>query len=127
MVKGVTGMVSCYKKLWKLLIAKGLAIGIEQNAIDVIRSAEELSKNVLKPFDDLDAPVIGASADNGSMGTFSQEFGGYIAEVIQANNASLVEGIYEAMMMVMQDGGFTMQMDGREFGRVLRENGVAMA
>ena len=109
------------------MIDKGLAIGIEQNAIDVIRSAEELSKNVLKPFDDLGAPVIGASADSGSMGAFSQEFGGYIAEVIQANNASLVEGIYEAMMMVMQDGGFTMQMDGREFGRVLRENGVAMA
>lgn len=109
------------------MIDKGLAIGIEQNAIDVIRSAEELSKNVLKPFDDLDAPVIGASADSGSMGAFSQEFGGYIAEVIQANNASLVEGIYEAMMMVMQDGGFTMQMDGREFGRVLRESGVAMA
>ena len=59
--------------------------------------------------------------------TYPQEYTGIIAEYIRANNENLIDGIYEAMVMAIRDGGFSMQIDGREFGRIIRETGVAMA
>ena len=109
------------------MIPKGLALGIDDAAVDAINSAEELSKKVFKPFDGLDTPVISTTVENGAMGAFSQDFGGVMAEYLRENNEALTEAFYTAFMMVMREGGFTMQMDGREFGRWLRENGVAMA
>lgn len=109
------------------MIPKGLALGIDDAAVDAINSAERLSKNVFKPFEGLDAPVISATAESGAMGAFSQDFGNVMAEYIRSNNDALADAFYTAFMMVMREGGFTMQMDGREFGRWLRENGVAMA
>ena len=109
------------------MIPKGLALGIDDAAVDAINSAEELSKKVFKPFEGLDAPVVSVTAENGSTGAFSQDFGGFIAEYIRANNEALTDALYMAFLMAMRDGGFSMQIDGREFGRWLRENGVAMA
>jgi len=109
------------------MITAGLSIGIDDGAVDAIKSAERLSKSVFKPFDDLDAPFISVTAENGSMGAFSQDFGGVMAEYLRTNNEALTEAFYTAFMMVMREGGFTMQIDGREFGRVLRESGVQMA
>lgn len=109
------------------MIPKGLALGIDDAAVDAINSAEQLSKKVFKPFEGLDTPVISATAENGAMGAFSQDFGGVMAEYLRTNNEALTEAFYTAFMMVMNEGGFTMQMDGREFGRWLRENGVTMA
>ena len=109
------------------MITAGLSIGIDDGAVDAIKSAERLSKSVFKPFDDLDAPVVSVTAESGAMGAFSQDFGGVMAEYLRENNEALTEAFYTAFMMVMNEGGFTMQMDGREFGRWLRENGVAMA
>lgn len=109
------------------MITAGLSIGIDDGAVDAIKSAERLSKSVFKPFDDLDAPVVSVTAENGATGAFSQDFGNVMAEYIRSNNDALADAFYTAFMMVMREGGFTMQMDGREFGRWLRENGVAMA
>ena len=109
------------------MITAGLSIGIDDGAVDAIKSAERLSKSVFKPFDDLDAPVVSVTAESGAMGAFSQDFGGVMAEYLRENNEALTEAFYTAFMMVMNEGGFTMQIDGREFGRWLRENGVAMA
>lgn len=107
------------------MIPAGLSIGIDEGAVDAIRSAENLSKSVFKPFEDLDAPVIGVTAENGFTGAFQQEFGGVIGEYIRANNESLVSAIYDAV--VAANSGLTMQIDGRELGRVLRDSGVVMA
>ena len=109
------------------MIPAGLSIGIDEGAVDAIRSAENLSKSVFKPFEDLSTPVIGVTAENGAMGAFSQDFGSVMAEYIRTNNDALAEAFYTAFMAVMRDGGFVMQIDGREVGRWLRENGVAMA
>lgn len=109
------------------MITAGLSIGIDDGAVDAIKSAERLSKSVFKPFDDLDAPVVSVTAENGATGAFSQDFGGVMAEYLRTNNEALTEAFYTAFMMVMREGGFTMQIDGREFGRVLRESGVQMA
>lgn len=109
------------------MITAGLSIGIDDGAVDAIKSAERLSKSVFKPFDDLDAPVVSVTAENGAMGAFSQDFGGVMAEYIRSNNDALVDAFYTAFMMVMNEGGFTMQMDGREMGRWMRDNGVVMA
>lgn len=109
------------------MITAGLSIGIDDGAVDAIKSAERLSKSVFKPFDDLDAPVVSVTAESGAMGAFSQDFGGVMAEYLRTNNEALTEAFYTAFMMVMREGGFTMQIDGREFGRVLRESGVQMA
>lgn len=108
------------------MITAGLSIGIDDGAVDAIKSAERLSKSVFKPFDDLDAPVVSVTAENGATGAFSQDFGGVMAEYLRTNNEALTEAFYTAFMMVMREGGFTMQIDGREFGRVLRESGVQM-
>jgi hypothetical protein len=107
------------------MIPAGLSIGIDEGAVDAIRSAENLSKSVFKPFEDLSTPVIGVTAENGTTGAFQQEFGGIIGDTIRANNENLVDAIYNAI--VEANGGFTMQIDGREFGRLLRDKGVAMA
>ena len=50
-----------------------------------------------------------------------------IVQAIAANNEALIDRMYEAMFMAMQDGGFGIQLDGREVGRVMREKGVVMA
>ena len=109
------------------MITAGLSIGIDDGAVDAIKSAERLSKSVFKPFDDLDAPFISVTAENGSMGAFSQDFGGVMAEYLRANNDALTEAMYTAFMMIMSEGGFVWQMDGREMGRWMRDNGVVMA
>ena len=107
------------------MIPAGLAIGIDDGAIEAINSAEKLSKNLFKPFDDLEAPVISPTVETASTGAYQAEFGGLIMEMIRANNESLVEALYEAM--VAANNGMTMEIDGREFGRILRDTGVAMA
>lgn len=109
------------------MIPKGLALGIDDAAVDAINSAEELSKKVFKPFEGLSAPVISVTAESGAMGAFSQDFGGVMAEYIRANNDALTEAMYTAFMMIMSEGGFVWQMDGREMGRWMRDNGVVMA
>ena len=98
------------------MIDKGLALGIEQNAEDVVRSAEDLSRRILTPFDDLGTPTMGAMIEGSSTGEYQTGI-----------SDSIADAVYTAVMMAMQDGGFTMQLDGREVGRVLRESGVAMA
>ena len=109
------------------MIPKGLALGIDDAAVDAIESAEKLSKSVFKPFEDLNTPVISVAAENDSVGVFSQNFSTFMAEYMRANNDALTEAMYTAFMMVMREGGFIMQMDGREMGRWLRDNGVVMA
>ena len=109
------------------MIPKGLALGIDDAAVDAIESAEKLSKSVFKPFEDLNTPVISVAAENDSEGVFSQNFSTFMAEYMRANNDALTEAMYTAFMMVMREGGFIMQMDGREMGRWLRDNGVVMA
>lgn len=109
------------------MITAGLSIGIDDGAVDAIESAERLSKSVFKPFEDFDTPVISVTAESGAMGAFSQDFGGVMAEYIRANNDALTEAMYTAFMMIMSEGGFVWQMDGREMGRWMRDNGVVMA
>ena len=109
------------------MITAGLSIGIDDGAVDAIKSAERLSKSVFKPFDDLDAPVVSVTAESGAMGAFSQDFGTIMAEYIRSNNDALTEAMYTAFMMIMNEGGFVWQMDGREMGRWMRDNGVVMA
>ena len=107
------------------MITAGLSIGIDDGAVDAIESAEKLSKSLFKPFDNLEAPVISPTVETASTGAYQSELGGLIMGMIRANNESLVEALYEAM--VAANNGMTMQIDGREFGRVLRESGVQMA
>lgn len=109
------------------MIPKGLALGIDDAALDAIESAERLSKSVFKPFEDLDAPVLSVATENSSEGAFSQDFGTVMTEYIRANNDALTEAMYTAFMMIMSEGGFVWQMDGREMGRWMRDNGVVMA
>ena len=86
-----------------------------------------LSKSVFKPFEDLDAPVLNVATENSSEGAFSQDFGTIMAEYIRTNNDALTEAMYTAFMMIMSEGEFVWQMDGREMGRWMRDNGVVMA
>lgn len=109
------------------MIPAGLSIGIDEGAIDAIDSAKRLSENIFKPFDDLDTPTVGITTGSDYTNMFTQDFGSVMAEFIRANNDALAEALYMAFLMAMRDGGFTMQIDGREFGRILRENGVQMA
>lgn len=109
------------------MIPAGLSIGIDEGAIDAIDSAKRLSENIFKPFDDLDTPTVGITTGSDYTNMFTQDFGSVMAEFIRANNDALTEALYMAFLMAMRDGGFTMQIDGREFGRVLRESGVQMA
>lgn len=109
------------------MITAGLSIGIDQNAVDAINSAEKLSESLLKPFDGLEAPIIGVNTGDVSAGTYQTDLEAIIAQIVQANDEAMVDRMYEAMLMVMQDGGFTVQLDGREVGRLLRENGVITA
>lgn len=107
------------------MIPAGIAVGIDDAAIKAIESADKLSKDLYKPFEGLEAPVISPTVETASTGAYQTELGGLIMEMIRANNESLVEALYEAM--VAANNGMTMEIDGREFGRVLRESGVAMA
>lgn len=109
------------------MITAGLSIGIDDGAVDAIKSAERLSESVFKPFDDLEAPVVSVTAESGAMGAYQADMTALIAQAIAANNETLIDRMYEAMFMAMQDGGFGIQLDGREVGRVMRENGVVMA
>ena len=109
------------------MIPKGLALGIDEGAVDAIESAKRLSEDVFRPFDNLEAPVIGVAPESGYAGGFTQEFSAVMADYIRANSDAMADAMYTAFTMVMRDGGFVMQMDGREFGRVLRDNGVVMA
>lgn len=109
------------------MITAGLSIGIDEGAVDAIKSAERLSKDVFRPFDNLDTPVIGTAPESNAMGAFSQDFIGILAEFIRANNDALTEAMYMAFISALRDSGFAMNIDGREFGRWMRENGVVMA
>ena len=108
------------------MIPAGLSIGIDEGAIDAIDSAKKLSENIFKPFNDLDTPTVGVTTESSYTDTFMQYFGSIMAEFIRANNEALTEAMYTAFVMAMRDGGFVMQIDGREFGRWLREQGVVM-
>lgn len=102
------------------MIDRGLSIGIDENAADVIKSAESLSKSLVDPFGTLETSVVPA-------GTYQPNMTALIVQAIAANNEALIDRMYEAMFMAMQDGGFGIQLDGREVGRVMREKGVVMA
>lgn len=108
------------------MIPAGLSIGIDEGAIDAIDSAKRLSENIFEPFNNLDIPTVNVTGGSDYTDTFVQYFGGMMAEFIRANNEALTEAMYTAFVMAMRDGGFVMQIDGREFGRWLRENGVVM-
>lgn len=98
------------------MIPAGLAIGIDDGSIEAIDSAKKLSESLLSPF------------DSGSIGVAAgSETAGFISESIRANNEALIDGIYTAMVMAMRDSDMSMQIDGREFGRLLRDTGVVMA
>ena len=102
------------------MIDRGLSIGIDENAADVIKSAESLSKSLVDPFGTLETSAVPA-------GTYQPNMTALIVQAIAANNEALIDRMYEAMFMAMQDGGFGIQLDGREVGRVMREKGVVMA
>lgn len=102
------------------MIPAGIAVGIDENAAEVIKSAEALSKSLMEPFGTLETSVVPAS-------TYQTNTTSLIAQAIAANNEALIDRMYEAMFAAMQDGGFGIQLDGREVGRVLRESGVVMA
>lgn len=98
------------------MITAGLAIGIDDGAQDAIDSAKRLSESLLSPF------------DNGSIGVAAgSDTSGLIGETIRSNNEAFIDGIYTAMVMAMRDSDMSMQIDGREFGRLLRDTGVVMA
>lgn len=101
------------------MIPAGIAVGIDENAAEVIKSAENLSKSLMEPFGTLETSTVPAS-------TYQTNTTSLIAQAIAANNEALIERMYEAMLMAMQDGGFGIILDGREIGRVARENGVVM-
>lgn len=109
------------------MIDKGLAIGIDRNAVDVIESAENLSKSLIKPFEGLEAPTLRVDTENVPAGAYQTDMTALIAQAIAANNEALIDRMYEAMFAAMQDGGFGIQLDGREVGRMMRESGVVMA
>ena len=106
------------------MISKGLAIGIDEGAVEAIESAENLSKRVLKPFEGLEVPMIGANGKGGYTSEFQQEFATVMAEAIRANNDSLVEGMYMAMSAALESADIKVQIGNREFGRILREAGA---
>ena len=47
-----------------------------------------------------------------------------IANASAANNANLINGFYNAMVAALKTADFTVDINGREFNRVLREAGV---
>jgi phage-related protein len=109
------------------MIPAGIAVGIDDAAIKAIESADKLSKSIFKPFDDLEAPVISPTVETAYTGAYQADIATLIAQAIAANNEALIDRMYEAMLMAMQDGGFGIQLDGREVGRMMRESGVVMA
>ena len=109
------------------MIDKGLAIGIDRNAVDVIESEENLSKSLLRPFEGLKAPTIEVGTQNVPSGSYQVNFAETIADSIRAGNEAMAERIYEAILAAIEDGGLGVLLDGREIGRIMRENGVVMA
>ena len=67
------------------------------------------------------------TAETGHNSAFQQDFYSLMLDALQANNDAIIDAMYAAFLMAMRDSEMTMQIDGREFGRVLRESGVQMA
>lgn len=106
------------------MISKGLAIGIDEGAVEAIESAEKLSERVMKPFEGLEAPMIGINGENSYKSEFQQGFADAMAEAIRANNDSLIDGMYAAMSAALNNADIKVQIGNREFGRILREAGA---
>ena len=109
------------------MIPAGLSIGIDEGAVDAIDAAKKLSEDIYKPFNDLEIPSVKMTAETGNNSAFQQDFYSLMSEALQANNDAIIDAMYAAFLMAMRDSEMTMQIDGREFGRVLRESGVQMA
>lgn len=109
------------------MIPAGLSIGIDEGAVDAIDAAKKLSEDIYKPFNDLEIPSVKMTAETGNNSVFQQDFYSLMLEALQANNDTIIDAMYAAFLMAMRDSEMTMQIDGREFGRVLRESGVQMA
>ena len=97
------------------MIPKGMAIGIDEGAVEAIESAEKLSTGILKPFDDIGTLSVATSGSS---------FSGSIMSAIRANNESLINGMYMAMSTALREADITVEISGREFHRVLREAGA---
>lgn len=98
------------------MIPKGLALGIDDAAAEAIDSARRLSEGLLNPFDGATVQTVAPAAENGY----------YSASQMEYINA-IGDAVYMAMRLLMSEGGFVMNIDGRELGRLLRDNGVVMA
>jgi len=109
------------------MIPAGLSIGIDEGAVDAIDAAKKLSEDIYKPFNDLEIPSVKMTAETGHNSAFQQDFYSLMLDALQANNDAIIDAMYAAFLMAMRDSEMTMQIDGREFGRVLRESGVQMA
>ena len=109
------------------MIPAGLSIGIDEGAVDAIDAAKKLSEDIYKPFNDLEIPSVKMTAETGHNSAFQQDFYSLMLDALQANNEAIIDAMYAAFLMAMRDSEMTMQIDGREFGRVLRESGVQMA
>ena len=109
------------------MIPAGLSIGIDEGAVDAIDAAKKLSEDIYKPFNDLEIPSVKMTAETGHNSAFQQDFYSLMLDALQANNDAIIDAMYAAFLMAMRDSEMTMQIDGREFGRILRDTGVAMA
>ena len=101
------------------MIPKGLALGIEDGADDVIQSAKELSKSLFKPFEGLDAPTINVTGEMPATSSMRSDTGMF--EAIRANNEALVDALYSMLIAAMREQPVVVQIGNREFARVLRE------
>ena len=106
------------------MIDRGLAIGIEDNAEEVIRSAENLSKSLINPFEGIEAPTLEPVFNNGYMGGIAGELAVLMNEAIRANNENFAEVVYAAMTAALTEADFTVNISGRDFHRLLREAGA---
>ena len=101
------------------MITKGLALGIEDGAYDVIQSAKELSKSVFKPFEGLDAPTINVTGEMPATSSMRSDTGMF--EAIRANNEALIDGLYQMLIAAMSEQPVIVQIGNREFARIMRE------
>lgn len=106
------------------MITAGLSIGIDEGAVDAIKSAEKLSEGLLKPFNGIEAPTLEPVANNGYMSGMAGELAALMGEAIRVNNETLVDGMYAAMSAAMGEADFRVEIGNREFGRILREAGA---
>lgn len=112
---GISSPSKVFRDEVGLMISKGLAIGIDKGAVDAIEAAERLSEDVLQPFGSMD--TVGVTA--GTNG-----FSDSITQAIRANNDGLINGLYAAMSAALTEADFTVEINGREFHRILREAGA---